>query len=323
MFTKILVPLDGTERAEQALPTAARLARADGSTLALVRVVPMPPITGPFATGSGVEAAHITESERGEANEYLSYLSSSPTLHGITKTRSVVFGASAATIVEEVKGQHADLVVMTTHGRAGFDRWMLGSVAEEVARHATAPVLIMRANGPQLGVSAEVDHLTRAVIALDGSPLAERAIAPAVGVLSAIAGRGKGTIHLVQVINWLSPQSSGVHEDTSEESSHAYLTAVAKAIETKYPGEVRLPVTWSTVVHEDAATSLIRLAERGDDSADCSLSDHCDLIVMATHGRSGVLRWALGSVTERVLSTTAIPLLVAHAADTPNLAKEG
>jgi len=83
------------------------------------------------------------------------------------------------------------------------------------------------------------------------------------------------------------------------------------------PGaDLKLTVTWSVAVDADAAHALMRVAENGEDAEGAGVFGGCDIIAMATHGRSGLQRWAMGSVTERVLGTTHLPLLIVRPQET-------
>ena len=73
---------------------------------------------------------------------------------------------------------------------------------------------------------------------------------------------------------------------------------------------LNLPVTWSVAIETDVAAGIVSVAENGEDTAGVGVFGRCDVIAMATHGRGGMQRWALGSITERVLHATSLPLLV-------------
>ncbi len=129
MYRRIMVPLDGSELAQTALPHALDLCRACGATLALLHV--RDPRSG------SLEAAR----------RYLGYMQHQHANDGITIELIVREGPVAATIIEAARQEHADMIVMATHGRSGLQRVVYGSVAEQVLRGSSTPVLLVRVPG--------------------------------------------------------------------------------------------------------------------------------------------------------------------------------
>jgi nucleotide-binding universal stress UspA family protein len=146
MYQRIVVPLDGSELAEKALPEAEQMARLTGGTVHLVRVVDLVqlPWYDNFATAIdyGTVQAAISGDENAAAT-YLREVSARLTEAGITTSVETCRGLVPREIVAATKP--GDLIVMASHGRSGVTRWLLGSVAEEVLRHASVPVLLVRA----------------------------------------------------------------------------------------------------------------------------------------------------------------------------------
>ncbi len=176
MYKRILVPLDGSERAEQALPVAALLARASGGTVMLVRASGRPPLQTPLREPSQA-VLERAEATRAQDEAYLVAASEHQPLAGIPVEVCALIGSPAEVIVEAAGDTAADLIVICSHGRSGLTRWALGSVAQKVARHATVPVLVLR-SGNHAQPLADADHAVRALIGLDGSALAEGGGAP-------------------------------------------------------------------------------------------------------------------------------------------------
>ena len=138
-FDKILVPLDGSMLAEAALSAACGFAERDGSLITLLRAAEAMPRPG----GDPVEA-QVTAIR--EAEEYLAAVVRRLADKGVRRVETHVwYGPPAAAIVEAAEAQKADLIVMSTHGRSGLGRLVLGSVAEAVLRGTTVPILIVRA----------------------------------------------------------------------------------------------------------------------------------------------------------------------------------
>ena len=147
MYERIVVPLDGSELAEKALPTAEDLAELTGAPLHLVRVVDLTRLDRYGAYGGlAVEYAGfelVAGEERQVATEYLERMTAELTGRGRSVTTAIVDGSAPHALVGLTKP--SDVVVMASHGRTGLARWFLGSVAEEVVRHATVPVMLVRA----------------------------------------------------------------------------------------------------------------------------------------------------------------------------------
>lgn len=146
MYTRIVVPLDGSDIAEQALATGEDIARATEATLHLVRVVEFPSTSYTYVYGAMLESEALTtqlEDQVRLAEEYLAEVSKSIAEHGIAVTTEVRHGIATQELLATMTP--GDLFVISSHGRSGIARWFLGSVAEEITRHATVPVLLVRA----------------------------------------------------------------------------------------------------------------------------------------------------------------------------------
>lgn len=303
MFTRILVPLDGSAQAERALPVAARLARHLKGTLILVRV----------AQPRGVETGFLLE-HRDQLAEYLAQVSQQPGLAEVKHERVALVGYPAEMILETVRTHRADSMILCRHGRTGLLRWALGSVAQRIVHHASVPVLVLSQQGPTL--APDVQHPLRALIPLDGSRLAEEALEPTVMLVSALAPQGQGGVHLVEVVPFPSlPSEAGTTPSTQardaalqEAQAYLYRTADHLRREPFVPPSVQ--ITWHALADTDIAGALVHLAQSGATAQGAGESGHFDLIAMATHGRGGLQRWVMGSITERVLSASKLPLLV-------------
>jgi len=140
MFKKILVPLDGSSLAEAILPQVIELARALGAELLLLRVAIAHVFPGADPTEEEVRVVH-------EAEEYLQTLRSKLAGKGVPIGTAVRYGKPPPEIISHIADNKVDLVAMSTHGRSGLSRLVMGSVAEEVVRNARVPVLLWRAPG--------------------------------------------------------------------------------------------------------------------------------------------------------------------------------
>ncbi len=309
MFERILVPLDGSSRAEQALPVAACMARASGGTILLVRV-----ITPLIEYGGGLAQVpfwteEVIDTELDDATNYLKTVAGSPMLAGINTTTEVVFGLAAPNILATAEARAADLIVICGHGRTGFTRWVLGSVAHQIVHQSQVPVLVLR-KGTSMP-HADAAHALCALVPLDGSPLAEKALVPAIDLIVALAAPAYGALHLVQVVKQVSSTADEgfVAQFNAEavECAKAYLLTVQERLQEVAP---KLTVTWSAALDSDVASAIIDRAEHGYQGESGKHFTGGDVVAISTHGRGGLERWVMGSVTERILNTTKLPVLI-------------
>lgn len=322
MFKRILVPLDGSGRAEQALPIAARIARASGGSIVLVRVLSTAPAHMPSAPGRPNLIQTVGEADRELAESYLTALAGSDLLRGISVQTQVPIGLVAPTILSVAGDKYADLIVMCSHGYTGVTRWwLMGSVAAKVTRFAEIPVLVLREGGPVPEERhADDARPLRVIVALDGSEYAQEAILPAAELAAALAAPGRGALHLVHVVE--SAHDSKVpgraaHSIRNVQAdlnmSKQYLGSMVSRIRDgsidPTIASLKLVITSSVAVDDDIAQGIINVAENGGNAEGGEVFGGGDVIAMTTHGYSGLQRW-VGSVAERVLHTTRLPLLV-------------
>lgn len=288
MYTRILVPLDGSSFSEQILPYAGVFAEAFGVPVELLRVND-PDIRPPFwPTLPG--------------REYLKQVATRCLSVSLRVDHVEESGKPAAVIVERAKRDPACLIAMATHGLSGARRWLLGSVASKVAHTTTNPLLFIR---PSDGHDpAKSIKLKTVFVPLDGSGLAEKVL-PHVIVL---AKKMKLEMHLLRV--YLLPtdaymvgdevyrQALGEQKDLIKKDAETYLEG--KIEEFRADGLDR--VVW-TAIEGDAASEIIDLA--------CKTPNN--LVAMSSHGGSGIAQWVFGSVTEKVIHHSRDPVLVIRA----------
>lgn len=318
MFTTILVPLDGSERAEAALPVAARIARHTGATLFLLRVVSLAAESFPATmTTNPLLAEAMIETDLAEARAYLERVATSPLLAGIVSKTAVDHGLAASTILEASVEAQSELIVLCRRGASGLTRWAMGSIAAKVARHATVPVLVVPEASLPLGVaSMDQAQPLKLLIPLDGSTLAQAALEPGTALLTALAAPGQSVaLQLVQVIP--PPHSkTKVHARESaavfqaQQAMHHTVTLLQQGSLAPLIARHQIPVTWSVLLDADVASALLRVVEPGNDTEGATACGECHLIAISTHGRGGLQRRVMGSITERVLSATTRPVLI-------------
>ncbi len=294
MFQKIVVPLDGSKEAEHALDVALYFAKLYDAELLLIQVSDLP-IT--MAESMGQKYLELREQLRQESIAYLKRLEAKLQLRDKVQTR-VVEGHPVERLLEVCKEFSADLVVMTSHGRSGFERWLLGSVTESFARRSPAPVLILRGSNPvHLPLGKKI------LVTLDGSTTAE-AILP---VATSLAEQAQGELVLFHSYHdgvsnsfefadhELYPPKEG--ERGLDEVADIARTYLDKKVETLKSSSVKAVGKSSKSYPAEA---ILEMAEAED----------VDLIALTSHGATGLTKWIFGSVAEKILRHADRPILI-------------
>ncbi len=268
---KVLVPLDGSQRAEVALDHLAALSPLGSLDVHLIAVV----------DDTQDEPAERLETQRTLYEAYLHERAGA--LHdGLAGCETlVVQGAPAAAILEEADRIDAKLLIISSHSRSGIQRWRLGSVADKVVRAITCDTLVIGS-----GVEHAAARIRKILLPLDGSELAEQAGATAMRLVEAFGAE----LHLVRIV----PTTALVGGDISGMgySSPELYDAIIEGAEA-YIQQAK---------EQMSATKAVTMMGAPADSLLTYIDDNSiDLVVMTSHGRSGVLRTALGSVTDRML----------------------
>ncbi len=321
MFQHILVPLDGSARAERAIPVAARLARAASGCVTLLQAVTLPLEIAEQTFESPMVQGNMAV-DREQATDYLARIAAAEELTGVTVMTEVANGNPAQLILAAASTQSldvppVDLIIIGSHGFTDFKRWALGSVALKVARHSSVPVLVLHERGGGLmDLHPHGVQPVRVLVALDGSAPAEATLEPAAYLSVALSAPAPGVLHVARVIPW--PAEEDVHQDEmvtaarklALSEARAYLATVEQRLQTGELAQLHLTITSSVAVRADVAATLIGMAETGAYQEDPGTGSSCDVIALATHGRSGLEHWVIGSVTERILGATRLPLLI-------------
>jgi len=279
----ILAPLDGSDMGEFAAPYVARVAVALDMPVIVIRVVEW---SAWAASDSGYLLApqvykEVMELAMEAAQAETEHISAELRAAGVRVRAVVERGTPRADLISLEAGERVSLTIMATHGRSGFARVALGSVADYVARHGHSPVLLVRAKGALV----ERPALERALIPLDGSPISELAFEP----LALVAGPLVRHITLLRVIDPDEPAGA------SQEAKR-YLDEAKERME-KLLGERGL--TCEVAIRWGAPGDEILRASQG-----------YDMVVMTTHGKTGAMRWAYGSVADEVIHNSVTPLLL-------------
>jgi nucleotide-binding universal stress UspA family protein len=305
MYERIIVPLDGTAFGEFALGWATEIAMRSDALLELVHIhvpahyeqdlfeVPTYHYTG--VVRGDAERDRVALRRDVEALEERARLLGSAT--GLRVKSRIISGDVDAALEREARSFGADLIVMSTHARTGFERTRFGSIGDSVVRHATVPVLLIRplAESPRADVSPVIRQI---MVGLDGTLLSEQILGP----VATLAGLFGARVHLVHVAVPPGDQTFSRVIRTSDDRSirveltpDQYLTHVARI----WAGEIETP----TLEVRRAAAPLHGIIE-------AALDAEPDLIAMATHGRAGLKRILLGSTAGDVLANAGLPVLL-------------
>lgn len=291
-YRRILIPLDGSPLAAQTLDRIHWLAAPGTATLILVSAID----NWRYAIPSQEFVMHdLIAGLRTGAAEYLAEVSQRFHQRGYQVITHVADGEAAQIILDAAQAESADLIAMSTHGRSGLARWTLGSVAERVLHGATVPIFLVRA-----GMPSTTHQLQRILLPLDGSTVAEAALPQA----QALARANDAQLVLLQVIQRLDERSRSVLFRNEA-------TAKAFFAEWRAGAESYLELMIERLAKEGIRAEG-RVAVDNPDQAICALakSDQIDLVIMGTHGRTGLNRWVYGSVASQVLRCAQCPLLL-------------
>jgi len=280
---EILVPLDGSGEAESVLPYLRDLAPKFDSRVHILGV------------GIGIKTRRVNRL----LEDYTKRIASSLQSDNIKAEPVIRYGIAADKILDFTVEKEADLIIMATHGRSGITRWWMGSVAEKVISEAIAPVLLVRSKRPtKTGTVGKLHFLHKILAPLDGSDIGEAALAYA----ETLAIKSRASVDLLQII---SPPGTVEASLLGGPDWRKFIKAMQdagenylKSISARLNGN-GVKSTYE-VVTGDPADKIVEYAE------DKKIS----LIAMSTHGRTGLARWVLGSVADKVLHSARIPILL-------------
>jgi len=298
MFEKILVPLDGSPLAQAILPYVTVVAKGFHSHVILLHVAET--ALDHEVPEQKTYADETMERIRPMAENYLAGVADELRRGGIDVEAKVVGGRAVPQILEYAEQENVGLIAMSTHGRAGLTRWVMGSGVDKILRACERPVLLVRPRDEGAGGKAD-GRLSKIIVPLDGSNDAEAAL-PLAEELSKALGL---EIILIQVIGIettvhfipMAPDSWPVPSDILKRLdvvASGYLTGLAKQLKDR-----GLTVQWE-VLRGPSGPRIVEFAKETPAS----------LVVMTTHGLSGFRRWVMGSVTDAVVRQTGEPVLV-------------
>jgi len=305
MYKKILVPLDGTQLAELALPYAKELSGRLNLDMTILHVCS--PEEQVFTSMHQSYIDQIAKRIANQAMEIQLNTSSPDEFKPIEAKGELVVGYPAEEILDYAKNHKIDFIIVATHGYSGLKRWRLGSVADKVLRASRVPILLVRTK-----TSDEVAYdkwpSKTLIVPLDGSGIAE-SVLPHVEILAKQRGIGPINVVLISIVE--QPTISSDYPEASmpiswEEhveqtiawlklGSKQYLEKIANRLTDSFGFKVKIRVLMG-----NPAKEIIKYSNRHPFS----------LIVMATHGHSGIFRWTYGSVADRVLRGSSSPVFL-------------
>jgi nucleotide-binding universal stress UspA family protein len=301
-YGRILVPLDGSPLAEEALPAAIAFAQRAGPNgkLILLRVSKVEYLVysrgGPFEVPAGMHE---------EIDVYLTRMEQAIKVQGVPVEAVRTEGDPAIAIADMAHDHHADLIVMVTHAREGMSRLIHGSVADRVLQDAPVPVLLLK-HGEEPTAIFTKEEQPHVLVPLDGSELAESVLVRAISLANQVGasvtllrsldlpdltvdaqGRAAAGSDAIRAIMPTERQTATRYLETVQQrfQAHGIPTAIAVT-----EGGAALDVAEQARTLQEAGQAVI--------------------IVMATHGRTGVGRWLYGSVAGAILHLAKVPLLV-------------
>lgn len=293
MISRILVPLDGSIAAEAVLPYVERVATAANARVLLLAAVDKPRDWGEDTGGD-------LKGERHEAESYLRGIQARPTsAAGNDVEIEIVSSEPAAAILAACERHQPDLIAMTTHGRSGVARWVFGSITAKVLHATNTPLLVVRPSAD--GKQGDAPDLTKILVPLDGSELSS-SVLPFAAALAKSLGASVVLYQSVFEPVMTYPGAEVVFDDTVLRE----MEAIARKGLTLAADDLSAQGVTADVVATfgNAIDGIVWTAER----------EGADLIVMSTHGRSGVGRLVMGSVADAVVRRTALPVILVRPA---------
>ena len=307
MIQRILVPLDGSDMAAQVLPHVRALATLFGARVTFMRAT----------------ADEVQNDDIGPGPDFLAFAAADLASTEIVTDTLVVQGRPADAILDTAAQQSIDLIAMCTHGRGGIRRFVLGSVAASLIGNTSMPLLLVRGKPASVdGVPTQTIDYRKILVPLDGSPLA----ASVLPLVAEMAARTGASIVLLRAM----PEPN---EEAATSNSIQMLRSITGVKTEGADGAISDPYAAQLEREREGAQSSLDLAAAGVKSSGVQVetvvefgpaaetilrvasSQQADLVAMGTHGRSGLQRFLLGSVADRIVRYCEAPVLLM-----PNLA---
>jgi nucleotide-binding universal stress UspA family protein len=304
MFEHILIPLDGSSLAECVLPHGLTVARALGARASVLQVVEQAEAAGRTGAIDPLEW-HYSEAQAGA---YLQEVAERLRLAGLPTAQVLLQGDPAERVIDHAQAEHADLILLSSHGRSGLSGWNVSSVVQKILARAYLSIMLIPAYHP---TTTEISalHYERILVALDGSQRAE-CVLPLAG---ALAAHHDSQVILAHVVR--KPELPRRAPPSREDQDLANALTERNRIEaSRYLEEVRSrlsqPAEVRLLVEDHVAATLQQVA----------LDEKVDLVLLSAHGYSGETRWPYGSLATSFIMYGTKPLLIVQ--DLPRQAIE-
>lgn len=297
----LLVPLDGSAAAEAALPHAVRIAEASGGSIRLAQVVrPLAAYAQyPAPYGLALDPLPLWEQARSEAQSYLDSAAGRLAERGVAATTALLEGDPATALLRYVRETaQIAMIVMATHGRSGMRHLFFGSVAEKILHAAPVPLLLARAQ-PQVALT-DISPYRALLVPLDGSAHAEQAL-PLAHRLARATAADLILLHAVPTPDDLTLANHGYSAGWDDK----HLAKLNSRAEAYLQAKASLHAAGGAPVR-----TLVRVGHAGEQIVAAAREANADLIVMATHGLTGLRRLWLGSVATYVVRHSHQPVLL-------------
>ncbi len=304
MLNRIIVPLDGSQLSHSALPLARSLAEHTGAGITLLSVIDPPRdfyIAPQDASTTRLRPKDI-EHLAGEEIRIQEYLDRMKTMfEDIRVSTDIRLGNAAEEIIDAAEATAGSAIVMASHGRTGLGRMFIGSVANRVVQATHVPVFISRASSDSRAEYGKL-KINHVAVALDGSRLAEQALDKAYNIF-----RNNVRYTLIRVVEPVAPGQSYTSE-----------TIARYEREAREAAEDYLAEASETLIAQGATVSAdVRVTQPASGITRTAGEFGADMIAMTTHGRSGMGRFLMGSVAERVLHDADRPVMIIHGTEDP------
>lgn len=291
MIRQVLIPLDGSKLAEQVIPHLLRFITPDQTELLLMTALSSTLPSDKSNSNLAISESTST-SQNYKIHEQLNNVTQELNQISFSVTERVVPGAPTNSILSLAEEAFVDLIAMSTHGRTGLRRVLLGSVADEVVCNARPPIFLTPA-----AITAPPKFTPRTILLpLDGTALAEAAIP----IAQQFAQNTGATLSFIRILdsNYSEHEQSANQTDTTKQATSQQATRYLEQIKLRL--QLANVTSRYQITSGDPAVAIIR----------ASHTEQVDLIVMSTHGRSGVGRIIHGSVTRQIIGSAICPLVL-------------
>ena len=296
MYRNIMVPVDGSSFSREAVFEGLRIASQSGAALRLVRIAVAPINAGPVES-MALESERIRKLHASELAELYALAAECRAHSTVNVTASLERGPVTEALMGYARRHAVDLIVMRSHARHGLSRVWFGSTADTLIRESGIPVLVVRP--PSVGTALRNGtRFNRIIVALDGSTLAERALAPAV----ALARLEGATITLLRVVSSWNGLNGGEIAAAAGPASAIAVDAAQMYLDTLSRHYTGITMKRRVVIADDVAQAILQVAA----------GEEADMIAIATRGRGALKRAASGSVADVVMRQAVVSALVVH-----------